>query len=212
MLPRWTLAGLAALLVTASPARAATIVLDTFSPQQPGWDFASPSAGFLGELNNNANVASVTLSLVSPGAGLGLLSFELLGFRSLDTVSGGGDVLTVSINGSPQFSGRWGDNPAGVGFLTNPSGASFEMLYHAGLPFGSPAFGESTRWRLIVPFALVAGPNTFAWSYSPLQSLGDEAWGLDNVHVEAVPEPATFLLVAAGVLALPACRRMRRGR
>src|SRR5437870_4802219 len=57
---------------------------DTFSPQQPGWSFSSPSAGLLGELNNNANVAGVTLTVTGAPAGAGTLEFDLLSFRSLD--------------------------------------------------------------------------------------------------------------------------------
>jgi hypothetical protein len=201
---------LASLLVASPPATASTLFLDTFSPQQAGWSFASPSAGFLGELNNNANVSSVTLTLASPDAGPGELSFELLGFRSLDTVYGGGDVLTLTIGGVTQFTGKWGDNPTGVGFISNPSGASFVQLYQA-LVFGSPAFSESTRWGFLVPVSLVAGPNTFTWSYSPLESpLENEAWGIDTVRVDAIPEPTTILLFATGLSGVVASRRRRR--
>ena len=52
--------------------------------------------------------------------------------------------------------------------------------------------------------SLAAGSHDFTWSYTPLQSYGDEAWGLDNVVIDAVqvPAPASVLLVALGIAGL----------
>ena len=43
----------------------------------------------------------------------------------------------------------------------------------------------------------------------PLQGLGDESWGLDDVRITLtpIPEPATLMLLATGVLAATALRR-----
>lgn len=160
----------------AAAARATTMTLfeDTFSPQQFGWSFFSPSAGFLGELNNNVNVADVTLTAQAPLTGAGTLEFDLLTFRSMDGVFNCcTDIMSFKANGQTAFSGLFG-GAGSVGFLSNPSGA---------ITFPPTLLGSDAGWRhhFSVPVVLVAGPNTFNWSYTHLQPLFDEAWGLDNV-------------------------------
>ena len=150
-----------------------TIFEDNFSPQQPGWSFASPSAGFLGELNNNENVSSVTLEVSATGGG-GTLEFDLLTIRSLDDgTTCCTDTFTLIFNGQTAFSGAFGDRGTDS-FLSNPAGATMTPA--------SPIAGGNTR-RIFVPVTLLAGANSITWSYSPLQSFDDEAWGLDNVRL-----------------------------
>jgi hypothetical protein len=147
---------------------------DTFSPQKAGWSFQSPSADYLGQLNDNVNVASVTLTLNAP-SGPGMLEFDLLTFRTLDNASTCcTDTLTMTVNGMNAFSYGPGGPDA---FATNPSGATIGIA-----SFLPPDAG--TR-EISVPITLLQGANTFTWSYSPLQSFEDEAWGLDNVRVHA---------------------------
>ena len=71
--------------------------------------------------------------------------------------------------------------------------------------------GPAWSYRFTVPHALLLGSNTYTWSYSFLQSFSDEAWGIDNVLVDsaAVPEPATLLLLGAGLGALAARKRLK---
>ena len=73
----------------------------------------SPNAGssYMGQLNNNANVASVTLTVASPGASAANganLNFNLLGFRSIDGNNGFNDVFSLTINGALVFQGAFG--------------------------------------------------------------------------------------------------------
>jgi hypothetical protein len=47
------------------------------------------------------------------------------------------------------------------------------------------------------------------FSGSNLSPLSDESWGLDNVKVEVVPEPATIVLLTSGIIGLIVARRRR---
>lgn len=168
------------LVATSLPVSAAPFFEDTFSPQQSGWSFQSPSPDFLGELNNNVNVASVTLTVTAPSDDPNaMLEFDLLGFRSLDGVNCCTDTLTLTINGTVALTGAFSHNPAINQILSNPSGATYTLLF-----VNTPGVGgANSGHRFAVPHHIFQGTNTYIWSYSGLQSFVDEAWGLDNVRV-----------------------------
>jgi len=166
------LVALALLVPLSGPSRAATIFSDSFSPQQTGWSFQSPSVGFLGELHDQVNVTAVSLTVVAPSDDpSATLEFDLLGFRSIDGTNCCTDTLTLTINGVVAFTGAWTYDDTFSTFFTNPSGASFQPA----------VVGGYLSHRITVPHAAVAGANTYTWSYSMLQDPLDEAWGLDNV-------------------------------
>lgn len=65
-------------------ANADVIFYDDFSPQDAGWNITSPSPDYMGELNNNVNVASVDLTHTFAEISGASLTFDLLAFPSLD--------------------------------------------------------------------------------------------------------------------------------
>ncbi|HEX4953578.1 MAG TPA: M23 family metallopeptidase [Thermoanaerobaculia bacterium] len=169
---------LAFVLNLSLPSGAATLFHDSFSPQQPGWSFPSPSADFLGELHDSLNVAAVSLTVVAPNADPNaVLEFDLLGFRSIDGTNCCTDTLTLTINGVVAFTGAWTYNDVYSTFFTNPAGASFQPAV-----IGGPG-PSGVAHHITVPHAVVAGANTYTWSYSQLQDPTDEAWGLDEVRL-----------------------------
>lgn len=183
---------------------AAVIFTDDFTNQKPNWSFKSPSVGFLGELNNNVNVQSVSLNIDVPTTLTANLRFDLLGFRTLDGFNCCTDLLTFSVNGATALIGAYSDTPANNYLISNPSGASVSQLWA-----GVAGFADSTSGhRFEVPnVQLNTGTNTFTWSYSYLQPFYDEAWGLDNVTIATVPEPSTIPFL---ILALPFLMLYRR--
>jgi hypothetical protein len=188
-----------ALISAVTAANAADIFSDSFDTPQPEWSFVSPSSGYLGELNNNVNVSSVTLTLNVASPTLVDIRFDLLGFRSLDAgASCCIDTLTFAANGVVQLTGIYSHDPLMNRLLTNPSGATVTQLWVNTPPLGVGT-ANSGHFFTVPNVPLGLGINTFEWSYSPLQSLDDEAWGLDNVRVTAVPESTTFMLLLGGL-------------
>jgi hypothetical protein len=184
-------------LILASSAQTAVVFFDDFNPQQPGWSFISPSSGFLGELNNTVNVSSVTLSLNSAFFDpVATLDFDLLLFRSIDGVNCCTDTFTLTINGSTVFQGALAAGGGGTTSISINNGASFTKI--------------GNNYHFTVVHALNSGPNSYTFGYSALQSLSDEAWGLDDVQILAVPEPSTWLLLVIGVVGMLGMGRRRR--
>ena len=187
----------ATVLLAASLSANATIVFsDDFSPQQAGWDFVSEQADYMGQLNNSVNVPAVTLSQSFAG-GLSdtTLTFDLLAFRTLDPINCCTDILSVKIDGSTVFQGAFG-----FGAYNPISSAVANSVTSI-----TPTHGSTATYQISLDLgSLAAGSHDFTWSYSPLQSYADEAWGLDNVVIDAVqvPAPASALLLALGLFGL----------
>lgn len=131
------------------------------------------------------------------------LAFHLDGFKGLDGDDAAVDVFTLSVNGTDIFSGTF-DLGGGGGtlILLNSHGATY-----TGGSFGSLAGGALD---FEVPIELRSGLNTVKFSYaSPTtfqghaatgpQGLADEGWGLGQVTVSTVPEPAGGALLLAGL-------------
>jgi hypothetical protein len=65
-------------------------------------------------------------------------------------------------------------------------------------------------------FAHTASSASLSWRYPDTQGGSDESFGIDNVDISTdasqsvVPEPSTYLLLAAGLAALALVKRRRR--
>jgi hypothetical protein len=157
------------------------------------------AAGATGELTP---VTPVTVN-VNAGAGAGLVSLQLQGYRTLDGDNGWIDIFHLAVNGTDVFTGTWdlgggGGGPA-EGIILNAPGA---VATHTG-----------SLVDISVPVVFLAGGNTVTFSYeSPLvyagtprfgvQDIADEAWGINATTITGnspVPEPSSYALVMAGL-------------
>lgn len=141
-------------------------------------------------------------------AGAGDVAFTLDGFNSLDGDNFYIDVFTLTVNGTDVFSGTWDLGGGGGSYIiSGPSGATAVL-------------NSNQTVSVYVPVSLVDGLNTVKFSYdSPdtfdgsgragFQGIGDEGWGLGQVNVSAVPEPASFGMLLAGLAAMGGLARRR---
>jgi len=206
------LAAVVACFATVSPAHALTVNYSTnFDSVGSEWSTTGGNtgdAGILGQLYGEGT--SATASGVSPGAGTGTLSFDLLGFRSLDGADNGyTDTFTVSINGVDVFTGTFNLGGGGSDSYSGPTGTTVT----GGTGSTDITWAGGTR-TITIPFAILLGSNSITFSYTDLQSFDDEAWGLDNVsvtgEVSPVPLPAALPLLGAALLGVGGLARVRR--
>jgi len=209
-------AAAAALLIgAAAPAQAVTINYSTDFNSGIGseWTVGGTSTGnpgIIGQIYGGSEDA--TLSGVSPGAGSGVLQFDLLGFDSLDGVLPPfTDTFSLIINGLTVFTGSFNLGGGGSDSYSGPLGTTV-----TGWDSNTGTTWAGGSRTISVPFAILAGLNNIVFSYSPLQGLGDESWGLDNVsvvgEVSAVPLPAALPLLGAALLGIGGISRLRRAK
>jgi len=163
-----------------------------------------------------ASPGSFEAVFTAPDAGAGELSFELVGFKSLDGYKNCcGDVFHLSLNGMEIFTGAFNmGGGGGNAILFNPNGGTALTTTHGASD--NPHNSHQVTWAggvsaIALPITLVAGLNSLTFSYTGrLQGLGDEAWGVNSLAIATpVPEPQTYALMLAGlgVLAFLARRR-----
>jgi len=208
------MAALGAAFAAAGGAQAATFTYSTDFSSGVGaeWAISAPvnsgAAGILGELAGPGDV-SATLSQSSVGASAanaGTLTFDLLGFRSIDGAGGFADTFNLVINGATVFQAQFAmGGGGGEVVIINSNGATYT--------------GVGNLRSIVVPFTVLAGANTLQFAYANLQDGIDEAWGLDNVAFRAtvadaptggVPEPATWAMMILGFGAAGTALRSRR--
>ena len=211
-----TLLGVAALsaaFAVAGGAQAATFTYSTDFSSGVGaeWTISAPvnsgDAGILGQLGDGNSSATLSKSSVgASAANAGTLTFDLLGFRTIDGVGGYADTFNVVINGATVFQAQFGmGGGGGEVVIINSNGATYT--------------GAGNLRSIVVPFTVLTGANTFQFAYNNLQSFGDEAFGLDNVAFRAtvadgltggIPEPSTWAMMILGLGAAGTALRSRR--
>jgi hypothetical protein len=164
-----------------------------------------------------ASPGSFEAAFTAASAGAGELSFELVGFKSLDGYKNCcGDVFHLSLNGTEVFAGAFNMGGGGSNaILFNPNGGkALTTTYGAG---DDPHNSHQVTWAggvsaIALPITLVAGHNFLTFSYTgQLQGLGDEAWGVNSLAIATpVPEPQTYALMLAGLGALGFIARRRK--
>lgn len=178
---------------------------------------------FLGEFGNET--VSLSLSGLAPYSSVSL-EFDLYLIRSWDgssagtTYDYGNDSFKVAVAGGPVLLDETfaNGNPAGQSYgslAINPYHTGAAETYSLGYVFYDGIQQTSqvmdSVYHLSFQFASNADLLTLNFTGYGLQGLDDESWGLDNVHVSAVPEPEVASMMGLGLLAL-AWRTRRRSK
>lgn len=145
------------------------------------------------------------------------LSFELLGFGSLDGLNAYADFFTLAVNGTTLFMGTFNMGGGGYSLAWGAPGATWTTTTN-----GCTGPCTDTTWQggstdVSLPISLISGQNNITFSYrSPRgifagrQGLDDEGWGIGRYLVTAVPEPETYAMLLAGLGIVGIMARRRR--
>lgn len=162
---------------------------------------------FLGEFG----AETVTLSLSGLTAGSTYsLAFDFLALKSWDGSNGfyGPDYFTVAADSTTLLNETFSNAGWNQSYSAAGSGDfAFQTNADEVNTLGYSFFGDSVYkfgGAINSGFTFVAGGSTASITFTggANQGLGDESWGIDNVNVEAVPEPMTMAVLALGALAL----------
>jgi hypothetical protein len=131
----------------------------------------------------------------------------------------GADLFRVMVDGVSVFDGTFGNY-----FPTDCAGPGTQLTASFG-GFAEPDYGYNTSYRdcgraVTFTFAHSAAGASLSFAFPNSQGAPAEAFGVDNVVVRtdasppvtAAPEPATWTLLGAGLVALGAAARRRVGR
>jgi hypothetical protein len=184
-------AGLALAALVASPSQAAVV-------------FAGPTPAMPTD-------QSFLVTFNAPSATTTALSFTIDGYNTLDGQNFYEDDFSLKLNGTQIFLGTFnlggGSNSGSqANIYFNPYGASFSNPTNNGTGIGFNGGKEDLSFNGL---PLNSGLNTLTFTYTSLegihagfQGLDDEGWGIENVNVSAVPEPATWAMMIFGFFGL----------
>jgi len=184
----------------------------TYSDNSGNYTAAPGNLAPEGGLGGIQSPGTATWDLSAISAGPATLSYEIVGYGSLDgwDTFCCTDIFTLYVNGNEAFSGSFNLGGRGSTYIFFNPGNGMATSNTTGYYGGGTLdiTGEAVN--------LLAGNNTITFTYSSSewpgpQGVGDEGWVVNSARVEtadsAVPEPASISLLVSGILGFCVSRR-----
>lgn len=216
----------AGLSIAAWSAQAAVVFTENFEDGTVAAEFSSPTSTlavdtapngqrFLGRAdtsNRGLNNDTVLLGIATPAAHTSAtLEFDLYVINSMD----GSEPFSITEATAGALLNAVCSNVFGVVSCFTPAPDSPEATNTLGFaPLNPGVTAADAIYHFILTFAHSDASIDLNFTYSLLQDLADESWGIDNVVVSIdaaeAPAPATLLLLGIGLAGLTAAARRAR--
>lgn len=156
--------------------------------------------------NDGASASVLTLGALGSHTSL-MVTFDLAMWDSIDF---GGDLFQVQVDGSFVVNETFGNYfPA-----SGSEGPGTPITPPTNGAFADPQYGYNTSFRdsaraISVTVPHVASDAVISFQFPNTQTAPDEAFGIDNVIVEIIPEPSSQFLLGS-LYAITGIMRRRR--
>lgn len=185
-----------------------------------GAEWSTSATGVFNGTRHLGRFDNATATLTVSGLNLGevvTLTFDFYAFDSWDGNQGGvgpdrfqvgmngADVLDSTFSNVSSYNQSYPDAYLGGSHAAQTGATDVDQGHGGTLPngyYGNSLYSFGVGSNPSFTALATSSAMTITFTGSNLQGIGDESWGIDNVHVTSVPEPGTFAAIGLGLTAI----------